>query len=72
MAEIVKLGKLRKQRARAQKVAQADANAVAFGRTKAQKEAERARRDAARNKLDGHRQDEHRRDGCLPDGDETE
>ena len=63
MAEIVKLGKLRKERARAQKKARADANAVAFGRTKAEKAADRARAEQARKHIDGHKRDGHKRDG---------
>jgi hypothetical protein len=57
MAEIVKLGKLRKERERAQKKARADANAVAFGRTKAEKAADRARAEQARKHIEGHKRD---------------
>ncbi len=66
MAEIIKLGKIRKQRARAQKAALADANAVVFGRTKAQKKADETQRETVRAHLDGHRLD-----GATP-GEDTE
>jgi hypothetical protein len=51
----VNLNKARKQKARAERKRQADANAVRFGRTGAEKarDAERGARDAAH--LDGHR-----------------
>lgn len=58
MAEIVNLGKFRKQKTRASKKAQADANAVAFGRTKAEKAADAQRDAKAQQHLDGHRREE--------------
>lgn len=63
MAEIVKLGKLRKERARAQKKARADANAVAHGRTRAEKAADRTCAERARKHIEGHKRDGHKRDG---------
>lgn len=51
----VNLNKARKQRARAERRRQADANAARFGRTRAERarDTEQEARDAAR--LDGHR-----------------
>lgn len=54
MAKIVSLSKARKGRARAEKRAQADENAVKFGRTKAEKARARAEADKARRALDDH------------------
>lgn len=53
----ISLAKARKARERARKAAEADANAVKFGRSKAQKLREAADRDRARRQLDGHRVD---------------
>ncbi|MCA0919870.1 DUF4169 family protein [Pseudooceanicola nanhaiensis] len=58
MAEPVNLNRFRKDKARAEKKARADENAVKFGRSKAQKDAEKARADQARRLLDGHRTDD--------------
>jgi hypothetical protein len=57
MAEPVNLNRFRKQKARAEKQARADQNAVKFGRTKAQKELDKARSEKARRDLDGHEKD---------------
>ena len=57
MAEIVSLGRIRKARVRTAAKAQAAANGVAHGRTKAQRQADRdatARRD---RDLDGSKRD---------------
>lgn len=51
---LVNLNKHRKQKSRAQKKAQADENAVKFGRSKAEKTLDQARADKARKDLDGH------------------
>jgi hypothetical protein len=58
MGEIVNLRRARKQRARQEKSARADANRAKFGRPKAEKS--RNTDDAARheNELDGKRLDE--------------
>ena len=53
----ISLSKHRKARARAEKRAAADANAAKFGRSKAEKLAERQKRDQDTVKLDGHRRD---------------
>ncbi|MBY6089360.1 DUF4169 family protein [Pseudooceanicola sp. 502str34] len=55
MAEPVNLNRFRKDKARAERKARADENAVKFGRSKAQKDAEKARAEQARRLLDGHR-----------------
>ncbi|MGR3453987.1 DUF4169 family protein [Pseudooceanicola sp.] len=55
MEQPVNLNRFRKDRARAEKKARADANAAKFGRTKGQKAAEKAEADKARRALDGHR-----------------
>ncbi|SHE33891.1 protein of unknown function [Litoreibacter ascidiaceicola] len=52
------LSKARKERTRADKRAQGDANALKFGRTKVQKQADMKAQLAARTKLDGHKLDE--------------
>lgn len=58
MAEIIRLRQARKQRTRAKKRAQADENAVKFGRTKAERSLEAARTDKAARLLDGHLRDD--------------
>lgn len=50
----VNLNRFRKQKARAEKRARADANAVKFGRSKAEKTAESAEITRAKTRLDGH------------------
>ncbi len=52
MSEITNLNQARKARARDAKRAEADANAVKFGRTKAERIAEAASSTKARNMLD--------------------
>ncbi len=53
--KVVNLNKARKARAKVQARATADANALRFGRTKSQREAEEATRDKAARTLDAHR-----------------
>jgi hypothetical protein len=55
MADLINLNRARKERARAEKTAKAGENRVAFGRTKADKDAERAKAEQARRILEGHR-----------------
>jgi phage protein D len=50
---VVNLNKARKAKVRASKKAQADANAAKFGRTKAERELERAQAEKAARDLDG-------------------
>lgn len=57
MSRIVSLSQARKLRDRAKKRAQADENAVKFGRTKAEKELAKARADKAARDLAGHERD---------------
>jgi hypothetical protein len=53
----VNLNRVRKEKARAAKKARADENAVKFGRTKPEKELEKARAEQARKTLDAHRKE---------------
>ena len=57
MANPINLNKARKARARAEKKASADENAIRFGRTKAEKNLEKARAEKARSELEAHRRD---------------
>lgn len=54
MSKIVSLSKVRKGKARDEKRAQADANSVRFGRTKAQRELDAARAEKSTRDHDGH------------------
>jgi hypothetical protein len=53
----VNLNRVRKEKARAEAKARASENAVKFGRTKADKDLEKARTDQARKTLDAHRKE---------------
>ena len=53
MATPVNLNRFRKDKARAEKKARADQNAALHGRSKAEKELDRARADKAARDLDG-------------------
>lgn len=57
MGTVINLNQFRKQKARADKRAQADENSVKFGRTKAQKDLEEAEKAKAKTLLDGHKTD---------------
>ncbi|MFK7763112.1 MAG: DUF4169 family protein [Roseobacter sp.] len=57
MSTPINLNKARKARAKAEKRTRADQNAVKFGRTKAQKTAEKTEEIAKSRHLDGHKQD---------------
>jgi hypothetical protein len=57
MADILSFSKARKARARADKDATAAENRVRFGRTKADKLAEQARKAQAEKSIDGHKRD---------------
>lgn len=57
MSTPVNLNQFRKQKARAEKRAHADANAVKFGRTKAEKSLEKARADKAARDLEGKKRE---------------
>ncbi len=54
MSKPVNLNRYRKEKARAEKKARADRNAVAFGRNKSEKERQKVEEHRARQKLDGH------------------
>jgi hypothetical protein len=58
MAEIINLKNVRKQKARANKEAQASQNRVLFGRTKAEKQKQEAEKALANRRIDGHKKDE--------------
>lgn len=58
MSKPVNLNRFRKEKARADKKARADENAVKFGRRKSEKELDQARADKAARDLDGHKADE--------------
>jgi len=58
MAEPINLNRFRKQQARVKKRAQADENAVKFGRTKAEKQREKTEAERASRHIDGHKRDE--------------
>lgn len=64
MSHPVNLNKVRKARARADKRARADHNAVSHGRTKAEKTRDRADAAQAQRHLDQHRRD-------TPEGEKT-
>lgn len=55
---VVNLNKFRKAKARANKKAQADENAVKFGRTKAEKTLNSAQNAKVQQDLDGKKRDE--------------
>lgn len=55
MAKPVNLNRYRKDKARAEKKARADENAVKFGRSKSEKALDRARSEKSERDLDGHK-----------------
>ena len=57
MAEIVNLRHVRKDKARQEREATADANRRRFGRTKAEKTADRVERERAQRDIEGKRID---------------
>ncbi len=58
MGKPVNLNRYRKEKARAEKKARADANAVKHGQSKADKTAVKLQQDRQRRDLDGHKVDE--------------
>lgn len=58
MSNTINLNQFRKQKAREERRAEADANAVKFGRTKAERQREAEAAERARQHLDAHRRDE--------------
>ncbi|HHB81240.1 MAG TPA: DUF4169 family protein [Aliiroseovarius sp.] len=59
MAKVTNLNSFRKQKARAQKRARGDENAARFGRSKAEKQLDKARADKAARPLDAPKRDDH-------------
>ena len=57
MADIFSLSKGRKDKARAQKDTTAAENRVKFGRTKAEKAADKSRKTLAEKGIDGHKRE---------------
>ena len=57
MAKVVNLRMVKKQAARTSARAEADANAAKFGRTKAERDLEKARADKTARDLDAHRRE---------------
>lgn len=57
MSNITNLNRIRKAKARTEKRAKADENAIRFGRSKAQKETDAKTADKARRDLDGHQRE---------------
>jgi Domain of unknown function (DUF4169) len=57
MAEVVNLRQVKKQAARKAARQTADVNAVKFGRTKGEREREKARAEKATRELDGHQRE---------------
>jgi uncharacterized protein DUF4169 len=57
MADILSLSKARKAKARADKEATAEANRLAFGRTKAEKQQAKAEKALSDKKIDAHKRD---------------
>lgn len=55
MGDVVNLRRARKAQLRAEADKQAQANRIAFGRTKAEKSLTKAERDLAERRIDGHR-----------------
>ena len=62
MADIVNLRRVRKDRARREREVAADANRRRFGRTRAEKTADKDAADRATRSLDGKRLDSEERD----------
>ena len=54
MVTPINLNRARKDRARAQRKRQADANAIRFGRTKTQREMDRVEAERSERRLDDH------------------
>lgn len=62
MGEIVNLNRARKARDKVEARRTAEANRLTFGRTRAERQAEQARRERDAAHLDGHRLDDDARD----------
>ncbi len=66
MADIINLRQARKAKARAEKEKTADANRLAFGRTKAEKQVTKLEKSRVDKALEAHKR------GDTEDGDESE
>ncbi len=55
MSKVTNMNQFRKQKARADRKAQAETNTVKFGRTKAEKQRDKAKADKAIRHLDAHK-----------------
>ncbi|MBJ6986301.1 MULTISPECIES: DUF4169 family protein [unclassified Devosia] len=58
MAEILSLSKARKAKAKVEKETTAEANRLKFGRTKAERELEEAKKLLSDRQIDAHKRDE--------------
>ncbi|MCX8508136.1 MAG: DUF4169 family protein [Rhodobacteraceae bacterium] len=67
MADLINLRQAKKARARAKARAAGDEKAALFGRTKAEKDQERAATLKARAHLDAHKRQTDKTDGCPPE-----
>ncbi len=54
-SDVANLRQFRKAKARAEKDAKAEENRVKFGRTKAEKQLQKAEKEKTRHQLDGHK-----------------
>lgn len=66
-SNLVNLNKARKAKARAEKEQRAAENRIQFGRTKAEREAERLKRGLAETRLEEHRRADAAEDGGSDD-----
>jgi hypothetical protein len=60
MADIINLRRARKTKARGEREKQAEANRIAFGRTRSEKEATRAEQERSTRAIDAHKRDPER------------
>lgn len=67
MAELVNLRRARKQRERDANRKSAEANRLAFGRTKAERQLTEARNALAEKRIEGHRREGSDRDDSTSD-----
>ncbi len=58
MGEVVNLRRVRKEKTRKDAEAKADANRIAFGRTKVERELSEAEKVLAERRLEGHRRED--------------
>ncbi len=58
MSKVTNLNRFRKEKARTEKRQTADANAAKFGRTKAERDVEKARAEKAARHVEGHKRED--------------